>query len=115
MSESLRPSHVALWSECESFHRDGGPADVACKPLEFCTRVRLDADAGVQRKARILRDAFCRPLLRLCWQCLQREHLLSGTRTDGHPIGDRVADQVMHGSTRLGVGGEEAMFAIAHQ
>lgn len=68
-----------------------------------------------ERSRHTVRRLVWTPLAAVPARGAQREHLLPGARTEGHPIGDRVADQVVHGSTRLRVGGEETVFFLAHQ
>ena len=58
---------------------------------------------------------FVQSLVRLRRHGLQREHLLPGPRTDGHPIGDRVPEQIVHRAARRRVEGEVAILAIAHE
>jgi hypothetical protein len=44
--EALRPP--VILDEIQNTPGQGRSADVAAEPLEFCARVRLDPDAGMQ-------------------------------------------------------------------
>ena len=61
-SLELQP-HIALGGEREPLNRDGGAAHVAGEPFKLPGLLRFDAGAGVERKARVLRDTSPRLLL----------------------------------------------------
>ena len=93
-------AHLPLRGQREALDRHRRPAHVAGEALELRALIRLHPDARVQRKPRTLRHAWPR-LCRPCRHALQGKHLLPRTRADRHPVGDRVADQVIHGAARL--------------
>ncbi len=69
----------------------------------------------MERKTGGLRNAILLLLRRLRGHGLQRERFLSDARSHRHSIGDRVAEEIVHRVTRLGLEREEAVVAVARE
>ena len=108
-------SNIPLWREGQSVGGHGGSGDIPAKALELAPLVGLGGDPRVQGEAGGFGQLTVFTVLFPRGDGLQGECLAAGLGADGDAVGDRMAEQVIHGGVVRGLELQVTVLDIPHQ
>lgn len=110
-----RIPNVALRGQGQAIGGHSRPGDIPAQALELEPLMGLRGDTGVQREAGSLGQATVVAIVSPSGHGLQRERLASGLRADCDTVGDRMAEQIVHGGIVAGLALQVSILDIPYQ